>query len=129
MIAIIAIQITPPLNPKRREMKTAEEWADKCLDRQPSEAGFNILSVAPFREFVALVQKDATNEKDILFCLDILQKWLYQRQLHTRKGSHGGKIKQQPLANAAQGEEYNLIRKFLIKHGRGVPREGTLLDG
>ncbi len=64
---------------------------------------------------------------DLEIALSCLLVFVYENQVHTRKGSRTSE--QQPLADAAQSPAWRLARDLLVKHGRKVPASGTLMDG
>lgn len=66
---------------------------------------------------------------DLRIARDLLEYFVKHTQVYTRKGSHGGKIHQQPLCDAAQSTQWQTAKQILLKCNRPVPISGTLMDG
>lgn len=61
--------------------------------------------------------------------IEVISHYVHRTQLHTRRGSHGGRVPQEPLADSAQGEFWIKGRDLLRDLGRPVPKSGILEDG
>ena len=64
---------------------------------------------------------------DLKEALDLLEFYVHDTQVHTRKGAYTGK--QQPLADEVQPEHWKRAKRLLLKHHRHVPISGDKLDG